>query len=688
MDTSHKTAFVWFSLSIVTLSLYLLPETFSSLITYPENWVLPLTDIMNTMMAWFVDVFGTIFKAIGWLLEWPVRFAQALLANLPWSVTATIIITLAWMASGWRLALFTVLSLLYMSVLGYWAESMNSLSIVLISVPLAIAIGFGFGVLGFYSDRARRLIMPMLDLLQTVPAFAYLLPILILFGFGTTVGLVSSVLYAFPPMVRNTILGLNAVPGSIIEAGLTSGATGKQLFWKVRLPSAQNQILLGVNQTIMASLSMVIIASIIGGTNDIGWEVLSTIRKAQFGESLLAGFVIALMAMILDRVSYGFATRDTFELEQKKGLKIWHIGGITAIALGAMSFVVPFLSVWPEGLVFSPAAAMNQALESFIVNWYETIEIIKTWAFFFVMLPVKIGLAKAVSPFTWGFSITPLITAAYSALVVLLAVVSFFRGKTNLAPGILLFGVMMYVGLTNMPWFALVLIFVWSAWTTGGLRLAIGTSLSLAFLLLAGVWPQSILSLYLCAVSVLVSFSMGAAIGIWSSQNNTVAAVVRPLIDTLQTMPLFVILIPFVMIFKIGEFTALLAIVAYSIVPAIRYTDHGLRNLPSDVIEAATAIGCTPRQMLFRVKLPLALPAIMLGLNQTIIYAIGMLVIAALVGTNGLGQQIYIGLGDGDFGVGMTAGIGMAIIAMIADRITQAVSRRKQEQFGLVSNIL
>jgi glycine betaine/proline transport system permease protein len=688
MNASNRSAFVWFCLSVITLGLYQFPETFSHFVFYPESWVFSITDILNAMMDWFVDVFGSTFKAVGWLLEWPVRFAQALLAMLPWSVTTAIITTLAWMASGSRLALFSLLSLLYMLVLGYWSESMNSLSIVLISVPMAIAVGFGLGVFGFYSKTAKRVIMPMLDLFQTVPAFAYLLPILILFGFGTTAGLVSSVLYAFPPMVRNTILGLSAVPSSIIEAGLTSGATGKQLFWKVRLPSAQNQLLLGVNQTIMASLSMVIIASIIGGTNDIGWEVLSTIRKAQFGESLLAGFVIVLMAMILDRVSYGFATRDTFELEQKQSLKVWHIGGISALVLAVLSLVVPFFDAWPETLVFSPAAAMNDVLESLVVNWRGAIENIKNWAFFFVMLPVKIGFAKAVSPYTWGFTLTPAITTAYSVMIVSFATIALFRGKANMAAGILLFGVMLYIGLTNMPWLALLGLVVWGAWSTGGISLAISTALSLGFLLVAGIWEQAVLSLYLCAVSVLVSFSIGATIGIWSSQNNTVATVVRPIIDTLQTIPLFVILIPFVMVFKIGEFTALLAIVAYSIVPAIRYTDHGLRNLPSDVIEAANAIGCTQRQLLFRVKLPLALPAIMLGLNQTIIYGIGMLVIAALVGTNGLGQLIYIGLGNGDFGVGITAGLGMAMIAIIADRITQAISKKKQEKFGLMATAL
>ena len=182
---------------------------------------------------------------------------------------------------------------------------------------------------------------------------------------------------------------------------------------------------------------------------------------------------------------------------------------------------------------------------------------------------------------------------------------------------------------------------------------------------------------------MLFSFLVGTAIGIWAAHNDTVSAIVRPFNDTLQTMPLFVLLIPFVMVFKIGEFTALLAIIAYAIVPAIRYAEHGLRSLPATVIEAATMIGATNRQMLWQVKIPLALPVMMLGLNQTIMYSIAMLVIAALVGTNGLEQIVYIGLSDGDFGVGIIAGIGMAIIAIIIDRMTHAWSRKRQEELGL-----
>jgi glycine betaine/proline transport system permease protein len=157
----------------------------------------------------------------------------------------------------------------------------------------------------------------------------------------------------------------------------------------------------------------------------------------------------------------------------------------------------------------------------------------------------------------------------------------------------------------------------------------------------------------------------------------------RPINDTLQTMPLFVFLIPVLMFFQVGEFSALLAIMLYAIVPSIRYTEHGIRNVRPDIVEAATAQGCTGRQILFQVQLPLALPEIMLGLNQTIMFGLAMLVIAALVGTKGLGQGVYIALGAGDVGKGFVAGLSMALIAMIADRITQAWSNRKKAELGL-----
>ncbi len=677
----------WLGVIAVTLVCIALQGEWVWMAEYPKDLILPLSDWLNAVMDWIVDYFGWFFLGISWALEWPIKAVRFILNWLPWSVTTFLFCSVAWAASGWKLAAFTLFSMLYMLVFGYWSESMNTLSLVAISVPLAILVGFAFGVWGFFSDRAARVIMPMLDVLQTVPSFAYLLPILMLFGFGTVVGLIASVLYSFPPMVRNTIVGLRGVSPEVIESGLMSGATPRQLFWQVRVPSSLKQILLGVNQATMASLSMVIIASIIGGTSDIGWEVLSQIRKAQFGESLLAGMVIALMAMVIDRITAGFAVRSGEYDPEKKTFAQKHRYWITA-ALGAVTFFVlaqiaGILNEWPQAWEISPAKAMNDGLTYLVVNFRDEIEAVKKFAFFFVMLPAKIGLQGAVSPFTWGFELTLVHKVVYAVGIVALAVWAAFRGRTQVAILILILAILLYFGLTGIPWPALLLICAVAGWKVGGRILGLGTALGLGFIVITGIWPEAMLSIYLCGIAVLISFVLGTAIGIWAAHNDMVSAIIRPFNDTLQTMPLFVLLIPFVMVFKIGEFTALLAIIAYAIVPAIRYSEHGLRSLPATVIEAATMIGSTRRQMLWQVKIPLALPVMMLGLNQTIMYGIAMLVIAALVGTNGLEQIVYIGLSDGNFGVGIIAGIGMAIIAIITDRMTNAWSRRRQEELGL-----
>jgi glycine betaine/proline transport system permease protein len=682
-----RNTLTWLALLAFLLVCLAMRNSASWLITFPDAWQYDLPKDLNAFMNWFVDTFGKGFRKISAVLEYPIKGVQAVLRWLPWAVVIAIFAVVAHAASGWRLAAFTFCALLYMVVVGYWSESMNSLSLVAISVPFAVTVGFIFGICGFFSARAERVIMPCLDLLQTVPAFAYLLPILLLFGFGTVVGLIASVLFAFPPMVRNTILGLRRVPAEVIESGLMSGATGWQLFWLVQVPTASRQILLGVNQTTMAALSMVIIASIIGGTADIGWEVLSTMRKAQFGESVLAGIVIALIAMVMDRITVGLATKDRAEVADDvpfvERYRYWLIGAGAAVVLFLAAQVIPFLKDYPDAWRFYPASWMNEVLEDAIVKYRVFIETIKTLSFFYVMLPTRIGLEQTVSPYSWGFELTVAHQIGYVVLVAAAMLGGWRRWGANAAVFIAFTAITYYFGLTKLPWPALVALATFLAWRLGGVTLAVGTFLSLSFLLAVGVWPQAMLSVYLCGIGVVISFVLGCGIGILASEFDRVSAVIRPINDTLQTMPLFVILIPFVMIFKIGEFTALLAIVAYAVVPAIRYSEHGLRNLPKDVLEAAESMGCTRWQMLWQVKLPLALPVIMLGLNQTILYGISMLVIAAVVGTNGLGQQVYIGLGDGDFGVGIIAGVGMAIIAMIADRMTQAWSRSRQEAFGL-----
>ena len=172
-------------------------------------------------------------------------------------------------------------------------------------------------------------------------------------------------------------------------------------------------------------------------------------------------------------------------------------------------------------------------------------------------------------------------------------------------------------------------------------------------------------------------------IGIVAAENQRVGRVVQVVIDTLQTLPSFVYLIPVVMLFRVGDFSAMIAVVAYAIVPAIRYTAHGIRQIPPHLIEAGVTTGCTRTQILFKIKLKLALPEIMLGINQTIMFALSMLVITALVGTRDLGQEVYIALTKADTGRGVVAGLSVAIIAIIADRLIASWANKRKRELGL-----
>lgn len=678
---------VWAGVLLFSAATIFLKGQMPQLVNPPGLLNQPIVDGTNAVMNWFVAAFQWFFRALNWVLEWPMNWVNGLFQWLPWSATAAFFTVLAYFAGGRGLAIFTAFAMLYMAVTGYWTESMNTMSLVVVSVPLAVTVGFALGVWGYRSERAKKFIDPVLDLMQTVPVFAYLIPILLLFGFGPVVGLISSAIYACPPMVRNVMHGLRRVPPEVIESGVMSGTTPRQRFWTVEVPTALPQIMVGVNQTTMAALSMVIIAAIIGGFDDIGWEVLSTMRKAQFGQSVIAGAVIALIAMIMDRISWGFTKREVFMHTGEESFAERHRMEI-CVVLALLIFVVlaqifPMLDTFPEEWRIYPAAPINDALESFVIANAALLDSIKNGFTFFVLLPLKIGLVKAISPFSWGFTFTPFLKNLYWATIAVLAIVTFLRGNWQGTVGVLIAGTVLFFGLAGLPWPAFIAVVTLTALQIGGLGIACFALLGMLFILVTGMWAPAMLSVYLCGAAVLFCALAGGAIGVWAARNSTVSRIVRPINDTLQTMPQFVYLIPVLMVFKVGEFSALIAVIAYAIVPMIRYTEQGIRNIRSDVIEASTSIGCTKREILFRVQLPMALPEIMLGINQTIMYGLAMLVIAALVGTRGLGQQVYLALGEADTGKGLVAGLGIALIAMVTDRIIQAWANRKKEKLGM-----
>jgi len=205
----------------------------------------------------------------------------------------------------------------------------------------------------------------------------------------------------------------------------------------------------------------------------------------------------------------------------------------------------------------------------------------------------------------------------------------------------------------------------------------------MTFIVVSGLWSKAMITIYLCGVSVFLATIIGIPLGIWAAESPRAGRVILGLMDTLQTLPSFVYLIPVIMLFRVGDFSAMIAVVLYALAPAVRYAAHGLREVPTQLIEAGLVAGCTKRQLLWRIKLPLATPQLLLGLNQTIMLALSMLVITALVGTRDLGQEVYIALTKANAGQGVVAGLCVAFIAIISDRIVNALAEDRRNRLGL-----
>ena len=672
---------IWLAAIAFALLCLMLRQSVDWIAAYPANWILPIPDVINAFTDWFDSIFQPFFRAISYGLDKPMRAIQAVLQWLPWPAVMLLVGVTALRAGGWKLALFAVASLAYLVIVDYWTQSMNTLALVILAVPLSVVIGFALGVLADRVPRAIPVIEAALDTMQTMPAFAYLIPLLLLFGFGPVVGLIASAIYAIPPMVRNTLLGLQQVPPAIKESGQMSGCTRRQRFWHVEVPTAMPQILVGVNQTTMAVLSVVIIAAIIGGFSDIGWEVLSSMRKAQFGQSMLSGAVIALMAMVIDRITIGFA-RNKAAHRSAPG---WLRGRNFALSLLAALVIAALIrfAIGSAGTLLPESSLINvegldHGVLALVARFADPVETFKNAILYYFMLPLRIGMFGAVTPYSWGIALTPAVTAGYAIIILAIAGLLAYRFSWRPALAVVTAGIFYYYGFAAFPWPAFMVLVVLLAWRMAGWRIALFAFLGMLFMLVNGLWVPFMQSTYLVGLAVLLCLLIGGALGLWAAHSDRVSAILRPINDTLQTMPQFVFLIPCLMFFKVGEFTALIAIMLYAIVPPIRYVEHGIRNVRPDVVEAARQIGCTPSQLLLQVKLPMALPVVMLGLNQTIMAALSMLAIAAMVGTRELGQQVYIALGKADAGLGFVAGLSIALLAMISDRIIRGWCSRRQ----------
>ncbi|WP_146345694.1 ABC transporter permease [Phaeobacter marinintestinus] len=625
------------------------------IIKFPKKYELSLDTWISNAMTWLVEdahfilfTFRDLTRFIAAMIEIPYRIMRSLLIDgfslgqgqqaieiapsISWIAIIGAMAALAFYAKNRALAWLAGLCFAYLAVFGQWESAMVTLASVLIAVPIGVGGGLALGILSYRHPWFERLLRPLLDLMQTVPVFAYLVPILFLFGFGPVSALVATVIYAMPPMVRVATVALHSVPEEIIEAGRMVGSKPRQLMWKVLVPTALPSLMVGVNQVIMLSLNMVIIASMIGA-GGLGYDVLTSLRRLDIGGGIEAGLAIVVMAIALDRVSQAFAIRRVRPRpDPSKPLYLRYpllsfVMALTVITT-LLGLWIPAFRLYPEALTITTGSIWSTIMEWINVTFFDTLEAIKTFFLTYLLLPVKRFFTGI--PWAWGIIVMGLISARL-----------------------------------------------------GGWKLGLMAALMTLFIAANGLWAKAMITVYLVSVSVLIASAIGIPLGVWAGQNARANTVIGTLIDTLQTLPSFVYLIPVVMLFRVGDFSAMIAVVLYALAPAVRYAAHGIRSIDPELIDAGKAAGCTDRQLLVRIKMPLAAPSLLLGLNQTIMLALSMLVITALVGTRDLGQEVYIALTKANTGQGIIAGLSVAFIAIMADRIVTALARTSQERLGV-----
>jgi len=271
---------------------------------------LPLGDWAEAVVDFLLDNAQWLFDAIDALIGAIAEGAEAALTYPPGLVLGAAFVALGFWRLGWKFALFTAASLLVIAGLGLWPETVDTLALVVTATVVALAIGIPLGIAAARDDRVELVVRPVLDFMQTMPAFVYLIPAAMFFGLGKVPGAIATVIFAMPPAVRLTSLGIRQVPRELVEAGLAFGCTPRQLLFKVQMPTALPSIMAGVNQTIMLALSMVVIASMIGA-GGLGNEVLRGIQRLDVGLGFEAGLAVVLLAILLDRVTQSFGERRT-----------------------------------------------------------------------------------------------------------------------------------------------------------------------------------------------------------------------------------------------------------------------------------------------------------------------------------------------------------------------------------------
>src|SRR3954470_1981238 len=537
---------------------------------------------------------------------------------------------LGYLAGRWRLALGMVVGFAFLGVLGLWDAAIDTLALTIAAVILALAIGIPFGILAAKSARFRAVITPVLDVMQILPTFAYLVPLTLLFGIGLAPAGVATLIYAMPAAVRITALGIRRVPDATVEAAGSLGATRWQILRKVELPLARRVIGLAINQTIMLALGMVVITVLVDAPG-LGEPIIRALERNNVGAAFDAGLAIVILAILLDRL-----TEQASERMDPRGATASNVDPATAsrrrrrLMLASAGIAAAF--------VFASLQISATFPDTLRVSFREPVNAATTW--------IKTNLYVVTDAMRNGFT----------------------DGFLNPVQNVL----------TSTPWWLVVSVVFALALLVSGRRAAITATLCLLGVAALQLWEHGMETLTSVLVATAATLVLGLVFGILSARSDGFARALRPFLDFAQTMPSFVYLLPAVALFGPTRFTGIVAAVIYAVAPVIRLVGAGIRSVPSTIVEAATASGATEGQLLRKVRLPVSAPALLLAANQGIVMVLAMVVLSALVGAGALGYDVIAGLAQHeDFGKGLAAGVCIVLLGIMLDRITQGAGTRR-----------
>jgi glycine betaine/proline transport system permease protein len=553
--------------------------------------------------------------------------------QIGWLGVVAIVGLTVYLVANIRVAFLAVTGLVFLGLLGFWQESMDTLALTLAAVVISLFIGIPLGICAGLFPRFEKLLTPILDFAQVMPTFVYLTPVTLFFLIGPASATIVTLIYAIPPALRITAVAIKEVPWSSVEAAVSMGSTKFQALRKVQLPQAKRTIVVGINQTIMAALSMVTIAALIDAPG-LGRVVVRALESLDVGRSFQAGLGIVILAVVLDRSTTAAAAKvsvETAAVRKTSMKKLIVIGG------SVLTLVLIYISrtyLWAS--TFPGSGSVGHSIATFADNG------VKWFQHHFVNYTN--GLTDFV---TYG-----LINPMQSLLV-------------------------------ESPWFITGAALIALGAIFGGRRLATVATFCVLALVGTGLWSDAMVTLASTLVAAVITVALGIVIGVWIGRDRRADRIIRPLLDAGQVLPAFVYLVPFLGFFGATRFTAILAAVVYAAPASIKLMADGIKGVPASITEAATAAGSSTWQMIVKVQLPSARRALALATNQGLIYVLAMIVVGGLVGAGGLGYLVVAGFAQENLkGKGLAAGLAIVILGILLDRLTQAIANNRSAMPG------